>query len=90
MKSTQWFIAHVILNMLFFFVENLIGDFVEFINPEIILSDNWLTIREVVAEVVYGIFWVGVQIYHLIYKKKERFVMYLLFALLAVTINLAL
>jgi hypothetical protein len=76
--------------MLFFFVENLIGDFVEFINPEITLSDNWLTIREVVAEVVYGIFWVGVQIYHLIYKKKERFVMYLLFALLAVTINLAL
>ena len=90
MKSTQWFIVHVILNMLFFFVENLIGDFVEFINPEITLSDNWLTIREVVAEVVYGIFLVGVQIYHLIYKKKERFVMYLLFALLAVTINLAL
>ena len=90
MKSTQWFIVHVVLNMLFFFVENLIGDFVEFINPEIIRSDNWLTIRVLVAEVIYGIFWVGMQIYNLIYKKKERSVMYLLFALLAITINLAL
>lgn len=90
MKATQWFILHIILNSLFFFVENLLGDFVEYLKPDIITSDNWLTIRQLVAEVIYVIFWAGIQIYHLIYKKKERFVMYLLFGVLAITVSLTL
>lgn len=90
MKATQWFVVHIILNALFFFVENLIGDFVEYLKPDIINSDNWLTIRQMVAEVIYVIFWAGIQIYHLIYKQKERFVMYLLFGILAITVSLTL
>lgn len=89
MKPTKWFIFHIVLNSLFFFLESLVGDLLEYLKPELVRSDDWLAIRQMIADIVYGIFWVGIQINHLVYKRNERFIMYILFGILAITVSLA-
>lgn len=90
MNPTRWFLVHIIWNTVFFVLLKMIGILTEFVFPEMIKDQQWLLAKEIIPELLYGIYWVGIQIYLLVYKQYERFALYMMFGLLAFTISRAL
>ena len=90
MNSTVWFLVHTILNLAFFGVFYLIAETVQSFNHEIRYNMEWLKLKEVVPKFAYLIFWTGIQIYYLVYKKYEKMLMYIMFAVLAFAVAMSL
>lgn len=90
MNSTVWFLIHTILNLAFFGVFYLIAETIQSFNHEIRYNVDWLQLKELVPKLAYLLFWSIIQIYHLVYKKIEKLLMYIMFAVLAFSVAMSL
>ncbi len=89
MNSTLWFLLHLGINLGFFSLFFLFGKIAESFDTSLMYQSDWLEMKEWITKVSYLIFWTGVQIANLVYKRYEKLLMYVMFAVLAFAVALS-